>query len=259
MYELPPILSGSAESQLRAMRDYLVRLSQTLQTETTQLAVAQNGAVKPQNAAARGSASGTDAAPGQVTPGNYPRLRALIEKTAGEIYSHVDEINRQLRADYVARSELGEFEERVTASMETTARGVVEDYDYDARLTASDERAGRIEEHLRSLSGQIRRGLITDPETGEQVLGIAISQRLSFTGASSSHEGETYYELSPGQTLGMYTSTGWQFWINGARRGWFDSVDSTLHVAALQVEQTLRLGASWVVSTSGGFGIRVDA
>ena len=53
MYELPPILSGSAESQLRAMRDYLVRLSQTLQTETTQLTVAQNGAVKPQNAAAR--------------------------------------------------------------------------------------------------------------------------------------------------------------------------------------------------------------
>lgn len=196
---------------------------------------------------------------GQVTPSNYPRLRALIEKTAGEIYSHVDAINRQLRADYVARSELGEFGERVTAGMEATARGVVEDYDYDARLTASDERAGRIEEHLRSLSGQIRRGLITDPETGEQVLGIAISQRLSFTGASSSHEGETYYELSPGQTLGMYTSTGWQFWINGARRGWFDSVDGTLHVAALQVEQTLRLGDSWVVSTAGGFGIRVDA
>lgn len=47
MYELPPILSGSAESQLRAMRDYLVRISQTLQTETTQLTVAQNGAVKP--------------------------------------------------------------------------------------------------------------------------------------------------------------------------------------------------------------------
>ena len=109
---------------------------------------------------------------GQATPSNYPRLRALIEKTAGEIYSHVDAINRQLRADYVARSELGEFEERVTAGMEATARGVVEDYDYDARLTASDERAGRIEEHLRSLSGQIRRGLITDPETGEQVLGM---------------------------------------------------------------------------------------
>ena len=44
MYELPPILSGSAESQLRALRDYLVRLSQTLPTETTQPAAAQTGA-----------------------------------------------------------------------------------------------------------------------------------------------------------------------------------------------------------------------
>ena len=173
MYELPPILNGSAESQLRALRDYLVRLSQTLPTETTQPAAAQTGAVSPQLAAARAVDSNPTGS-GQVTPSNYPRLRALIEKTAGEIYSHVDAINRQLRADYVARSELGEFEERVTAGMEATARGVVEDYDYDARLTASDARAGRIEEHLRSLSGQIRRGLITDPETGEQVLGLSL-------------------------------------------------------------------------------------
>ena len=259
MYELPPILSGSPESQLRAMRDYLVRLSQTLPTEPAQLAAAGSGAAKLPDAAARSAAPGAKPNADQVTPGNYPRLRALIEKTAGEIYSHVDAINRQLRADYLARSELGEFEERVTADMEATARGVVEGYEYDARLTASDERAGRIEEHLRSLSGQIRRGLITDPETGEQVLGIAISQRLSFTGASSSHEGETYYELSPGQTLGMYTSTGWQFWINGARRGWFDSIDGMLHVASLQVEQSFRLGDSWLVSTTGGLGIRVDA
>ena len=255
MYELPPILSGSPESQLRAMRDYLVRLLQTLPADTAQPASAVGGAGKPPDAAATPGAQNQD----QTAQGNYPRLRALVEKTAGEIYSHVDAINRQLRAEYFARSELGEFEERVTADMEATARGVVEGYEYDARLTAADERAGRIEEHLRSLSGQIRRGLLTDPETGEQVLGIAISQRLSFTGASSSHEGETYYELSPGQTLGLYTSTGWQFWINGARRGWFDSVDGMLHVASMQVEQSLRLGDSWLVSTAGGLGIRPGA
>lgn len=96
MYELPPILSGSAESQLRALRDYLVRLSQTLPTETTQPAAAQTGAVSPQPAAARAVDSNPTGS-GQATPSNYPRLRALIEKTAGEIYSHVDAINRQLR------------------------------------------------------------------------------------------------------------------------------------------------------------------
>ena len=58
MYELPPILSGSAESQLRALRDYLVRLSQTLPTETTQPAAAQT-ASKSSTFAGRHSAGKT--------------------------------------------------------------------------------------------------------------------------------------------------------------------------------------------------------
>ena len=69
MYELPPILSGSAESQLRAMRDYLVRISQTLPTETTQPAAAQTGAVSPQLAAARVVDSNPTGS-GQATPSN---------------------------------------------------------------------------------------------------------------------------------------------------------------------------------------------
>ena len=254
MYELPPILTGSAENQLRALRDYLVRLLQTLPQDAqtaAQLSVrAEYGGVRPP--------AGQSAAASAPSDENYPRLRALVTKTASEIYRHVDSITQELREDYTARSELGELEERIAQRMSATARGVVESYDYESRLTASDERAAQLEEHLRSLSGQIRRGVINDPETGEQTLGIAISQRLSFTGRSSSHEGDTYYELSPGQTLGLYTSTGWQFWINGARRGWFDSVDGMLHVAAMQVEQSLRLGGGWVVSAVGGFGLRAE-
>ena len=257
MYELPPILTGSVENRLRAIRDYLVRLSQTLPPPENGAAAAQTALSAAAPAAVKPAVSGGGA--GESDPAaqeNYLRLRALVSKTAGEIYTHIEAVNAELSEEYAARSELGALEERVTQSMTATARGVVEDYGYDARLTAADERAGRFEEHLRSLNGQIRRGLITDPDTGEQTLGIAIAQRLSFTGASQSHEGETYYELSPGQTLGLYTSTGWQFWINGARRGWFDSVDGMLHVASLQVEQSLRIGADWLVSTAGGLGIR---
>ena len=258
MYELPPILTGSAENQLRALRDYLVRLTQTLPADTGVSGAAVSGTNAVPRPAAAPTAAGQAGASVPASPDNYPRLRAIVTKTAGEIYTHIDEISRELRADYTARSELGELEERITQSMTATARGVVEDYGYDARLTAADERAGRFEEHLRSLNGQIRRGLITDPDTGEQVLGIAIAQRLSFTGSSQSYEGETYYELSPGQTLGLYTATGWQFWINGARRGWFDSVDGMLHAASLQVEQSLRLGADWLLSTTGGLGVRKE-
>ena len=80
MYELPPILSGSAESQLRALRDYLVRLSQTLQTETTQLTAAQTGAVSPQLAAARAvdsNPTGSGHSPQRVLLAPAARLSAI--------------------------------------------------------------------------------------------------------------------------------------------------------------------------------------
>ena len=69
-------------------------------------------------------------------------------------------------------------------------------------------------------------------------------------------DGLKYYELAPGQTLGLYTATGWQFWVNGSKRGWFDSRDGRLHVISEVVEDGLQLGADWAVSTAGGFGIK---
>ena len=65
-----------------------------------------------------------------------------------------------------------------------------------------------------------------------------------------------YHELAPGQTFGLYTSAGWQFWINGVRRGWFSSEDSMLHVANIIAEDKLRAGSDWEISTAGGFGLR---
>jgi hypothetical protein len=109
---------------------------------------------------------------------------------------------------------------------------------------------------MTAIRGEIRRGLITDPESGETAMGIAISEELSFTGVEHTEAGLTYYELTPGQTLGLYTATGWQFWINGSKRGWFDSRDGMLHVANLAVETSLMLGGGWLITASGGFGIR---
>ena len=69
-------------------------------------------------------------------------------------------------------------------------------------------------------------------------------------------EGLRYYELSPGSTLGLYTATGWQFWISGSKRGWFDSADGMLHVTNLAADSSLRLGGDWLLTADGGLGIR---
>ena len=247
MTELPPILSGSTQQQVAALRDYLVRLSQSLDS-------AQSAAQT--NSIAAVSSSKSPAAVGDRDSAGVKELRALITKTATTVKHQVDILSQSLHEDYLAKSDFGEFTEHIDALFTATARQVIESYDYEARIEALAAAGAETERHITALRGEICRGIIEDPDTGEIALGIAISENLSFTGEKVTENGIDYYRLSPGQTLGIYTSTGWQFWINGAKKGWFDSKDAMLHVGSIVVEEDMRISADWMISSSGGFGIR---
>ena len=258
MFEYPPILQGDALSQIAALRDYLVRQTREQNPDTALLppGTAVVGALVPGvpgTAAAGARSSGTEEG---YDPAASAALRALIRKTADTVEQHVDELRQSLRQDYLALSDFGEYRESIDTQIRQTARETVESYDYEERIAAAENGVEGLRETVTELDGQIRRGLITDPETQETALGIAISQNLRFTGATVTEGGLTYWELAPGQTLGLYTSTGWQFWINGSKRGWFDSRDGMLHVSQIRAESRLQHGDSWLVTTTGGYGIR---
>ena len=249
MYEMPPVLRGNEQQQLRELRDYLVRMARDLDKTV------ETAAVQAAETHVRTGKNNSEAL-AQDFRSRYEKLRGLIIKTADVVQHNVDIITEELHEDYLALSDFGAYQEQINTTIEETARGFVEKYEYDAALLALDNQLGTIMAAQESIRGEIRRGLITDPETGETALGIAIAEELSFTGSEETHDGLTYYELTPGQTIGLYTSTGWQFWINGSKRGWFDSRDGMLHVANLAVESSLRLGGNWMITTSGGFGLR---
>ena len=247
MTELPPILSGSTQQQIAALRDYLVRLSQSLDSAEsaaqTSSITAISGAASPMAVGNRDSAAVNE-------------LRALITKTATTVKHQVEILSQSLHEDYMAKSDFGEFTEQIDMLFTATARQVIESYDYEARIEALAAAGAETERHITALRGEICRGIIEDPGTGEIALGIAIAENLSFTGETVTENGIEYYRLSPGQTLGIYTASGWQFWINGAKKGWFDSRDAMLHVGSIAVEEDLRISADWLISSSGGFGIR---
>ncbi len=251
MYEYPPILTGDALQQIAALRDYLVRQTRGREQEITEAAAKEIRTVLQ-----RSSGDGGAKTPGTDIRQEAAALKALIIKTADVVESHVEEVRTELHEDYLALSDFGTYRETVDRQIVDTARGTVESYGYGEQIQAAEGQIGGLQEAMTELNGQIRRGLITDPETSETVIGIAISQELRFTGTTVTRDGVTYYELSPGQTLGLYTSTGWQFWINGSKRGWFDSTDGMLHVSQILVESRLQLGENWLVTTTGGFGIR---
>ena len=185
--------------------------------------------------------------------------RALAaESKAGTVESSLGELRHSMRTEYVAQSDFGTYAQQVTAQIEANARAVTESYSYAELVSAAAARGVHesLEQYMTLIDGQIRRGYLTDPATGETVIGIAISQKLQFTGQVQTVDGETCYELNPAQTFGLYTSTGWQFWVGGQKIGWFDSTDGMLHVVKLAAEQELKLGEGWLVTGEGGFGIR---
>lgn len=237
-YELPPQARGGAEEQLAALRDYLVRLAQELERAEhggTAAAAKAADAVREKNEAAlREQASA---------------LKALIVKNADEIGEMTDARFDSLSSRYVAVSEYGNYYGQIDTQVRQTARETVESYHYTEAVEA-------LERYMSTLNGQICRGIMEDPETHELHLGIAISETLSFTGQPQSVGGVIYHKLTPGQTFGLYTSTGWQFWIGGRKVGWFTSRDNMLHVASIVTENTLQIGASWLIDASGGLGLR---
>lgn len=268
MYELPPILTGSAASQTAALRDYLVRLAQSLNeagAAPTQSALSLKLSADGRRIFSSGGEAAGDI---EAVRKNAAALRQLILKTADDLETQLESsaedgriyADGQIEAlgeSYIKRSEFGAFTENVESQIASTARGVVESYDYSSLIEAQQGSLSLLQSYLTELNGQIRRGIVTDPSTNEEVTGIAISQSLQFTGEIVRQEdGVDYYRLSSGQTFGLYTATGWQFWIDGCKKGWYDSVEGLLRIARLSVEEALHIGGQWQISGLDGLGIK---
>jgi len=181
-------------------------------------------------------------------------LQAIIEAGDNAVMSYVDSRTEVYNGLYLAISEFGQYKENVETQIQTTAKGIVESYNYTEQIVSLQENIDLLQNYQTAIQGEIRRGLINDPDNpGSYITGIAISQNLQFTGETQTgDDGYTYYELASGQTFGLYTSTGWQFWIDGMKKGWFSSQDGMLHVANVLVEQSLQFGDSWIVKAGYG-------
>ena len=228
-------MQGSAEQQLAALRDYLFRLAGSLESVQSAQAVSVGTAAK----------SGAGDAAEKIKQ-NARELKALIIKTADTITAEMDSREEEYKGYFLAQSEFGDFEENLDLRIATSARNVVESYDYASAIRG-------VQDACTQISGEIRRGFLNDPDhPGEMVFGIAISSDLRFTGAQPvERDGYEYYELEGRQTFGLYTATGWQFWIGGHKAGWFDSHDGMLHVANVYVEDNLRFGETWRARKTG--------
>lgn len=251
MYELPPILQGNEATQLRNLRDYLVRLSRDLDDNISKtISTTVESSLQKTSAAVKEAGTKNDL------------LRGLIIKTADEIHHEIDIITQELNEDYLAVSDFGEYTDKAKLAITQTARAIDEQYSLTSTLKYLDEQNQSAFESIYSINGEIRRGFIENPDYPDidpdnpYVTGIAISEKLEFDTVEITENGITYTKLMPGQTFGLYTSKGWQFWMGGMKRGWFDSRDGMLHTIQFAVEQSIVIGGGWELTAVNGFGIK---
>ena len=260
-HELPPVLKGTEEQQLIAMRDYLVRLAQSLDRVAADNATVL-AEVKGRTAKGKSSVR-ADPATVEELQEQANLLKSLIIKTANEVTQYVDD--GFLMTTYASDTGVtGYYQEILRSQVETTAGSVIESYDFGNIVSAVvQDDFDSIQAFMTLIDGEIRRGVIEDPTTHQDVIGIAISQKMSFYSNDDpdpSHQpiigedGQTYYRIQENQTFGFYTSTGWQFWINGQKVGWFDSTssDAALHVASAVIENHVQIGSKWLIDVTDG-------
>lgn len=255
---MPPQLSGSPEQQIAALRDWMFQRVKELDVIVS--AETENVTVKKDGSGRTVISKGDDTQIRSMASD----LKSLILKTANEVEAYADRKMESFSSEYVARSDFGVYQQTVQATMETTAQGVAENYDLIQSVSSN---VNDLFDSYEEIRGQVVRGIVQDPEYSpgselhptEYVVGIAIAQNIQVSSEAdpgdAPDDGHTYYYLNSGQTFGLYTSTGWQFWINGLKVGWYSSLDGNLHVASMKIEKTIQMG-EWVLKQNGSnFGI----
>lgn len=241
--EKPPILTGQTQRDVANIRDYLFRMAGSLTEAAQTVDSIVSYDAKGRQILAKGGATA------QAIKNQADELKSLILKTANTVRKYADSKIEEYNALYVAQSDFGDYMRQNSAIITQTAEGVVENYNYNETILAPI--LGDIEDlqaYQTVLEGEIRRGVIEDPTTHQDVLGIAISQHIDYAGSGDVEQGgNTYYRISGNQTFGFYTSTGWQFWISGIKRAWLDTVDGEMHIQQLTIEDSLKMGQNWEI------------
>ena len=265
--ETPPVLSGTADAQLRQVYSFLFRLSENLN-----VAFKEINAVSAAEKKADATAVENKQQSNQATVQGYNELRALIMNTAETVQrvnlslgnsvnaleqtvrNDIEVLNYELLSELTAiSSEWGTFRETIHTEMETTAEAVVASYDYDAAIETLQEQAVGFSKYQILTEGYIKQGFIDYDSDGVPIIGVAIGQNL--LGTKVTIDGQEYEQLDATQSCAFYTAEKVSFRINGQEVAYVSNQKLYIHEAEITTGR-VTLGGVWQMTTSNGFAIK---
>lgn len=225
-FEAPPQMASPE------LYSYLYRLSEALNVALTQV---EQQISTESKAAAMEAAGGA----GNSQSESAESLKALIVNTAEIVRTEMDVMQTELHGQYTAlSSQFGAYEKNLSATITATAEGILQQYGYDSRLDALDNKAAGFERYQIHTEGFIRQGFIDYDASGAPVIGIAIGQNLRSTTVTI--EGQELEQLDSAQSCAFYTADRVSFRIGGNEVAYVSN--RKLYILAAQITGSLTIG-----------------
>ena len=230
--ENPPVLSGSAENQLRQLYGHLFKLSDQLNSALMNISIEQMSP-EAQTAIRTG---GEAAAQNQ---NERETLKSMIIKTAEIVRSEMTEIRTTLESHYEAISEqFGTYKEDIQQELALTAGGISQVYTLVESVQGAEEETAGL---LRKLNANIFSGIL-DAVTGD--VGIAIGYNVT------NNDGT----LNSTNKMATFTADRLTFYLNNVPAAYFSN--SIFHISDGEILNSLKMGSYiWKTLSSGAMGL----
>jgi len=235
-FDNPPALNGTEKEQLLQLQRYLYAMSEKLNQSLMEISIEQMAPeTKQAITGAQAQAENT-----------VNSLKSMIVKTASIIRHEMDVITAQLRDEYQALSDqFGAYERNLTSEITATAEGILQDYQYEERVSGLEDEAGNTDVFIRRINQYIFSGLIDEVNVK---YGIAIGENVT----SYDAQGNPY--LNNAQKMATFTMDRLSFWQGETEVAYFAS--DTFYIRRGEVLNSLQMGNhTWNVMPDGSIGL----
>lgn len=164
-------------------------------------------------------------------------LKALIIKNAKVVEAELDTLTNTFRSTYLAQSDFGTFREAMEAQITQTAQGMETLFETYSQV---------VDRYISVTNGYIRQGIV-GYEGITPIIGIAIGQDITVTGAKVTVDGIEYEVIDTSHNMSIWTADKLSFFVNGTEVAYF--ANDSLHVNRVSV-------GDWQIDESNGLVIR---
>lgn len=164
----PHIVEGSEREMLLQIRSYLYQMSEQLQNAFVALQGGAGGgnyfAMAGRSASSKNGSERKEKSPQQ----SFNELKALIINSADIVNAYSDKINKQLKDEYLAKSDFGEYREQTKTDISANAKNIT------IWQEATESIRNDFETFQSSFNGYIKIGRFEDE--GDDAMGVEIGQ-----------------------------------------------------------------------------------